>query len=345
LKSFARAAAKRYSGSFADPLHPGADLPRVKDWEIWNEENLPWYLAAPHPIDEYRALLNAGYSAIKTVHSDNTIVMGGLAPVSFLPPRSVSPLKFAAELMCLRRVGTKFVRGASCPTRARFDIFADHPYSLASTPTKHAYRYDDVLVGDMGKIAAIVRAADTLRTILPDTGHKVWVTEFGWFTNPPNKAVGDSPATAARYVAYSMYEMWRAGVSLVSWFTLQDYPPADYDQPTITPGGGLETNSGRAKPMMSAFGFPMIAAVARHRGFVWGRAPEMRSVRVVVQRSVDHRWVRLATVRTASDGVFLVEFSAKDNGLHRAAVVRGPVSLAYNSTPIPPKRIHLTSSA
>jgi hypothetical protein len=344
FKAFARAAAERYSGGFADPLHPGGHLPRVKNWEIWNEENLPWYLAAPHLIDEYRALLNAGYTAITGIHSDNTIVMGGLAPVSFLAPLSVSPLKFAAELMCLRRVGTRFVRAGGCAQRARFDVFAIHPYSLAATPTKHAYRYDDVLVGDMSKITTVVHAADTLHTITPQVRHRIWVTEYGWYTNPPNGVVGDSQPTAARYVAYSMYEMWRAGVSLVSWYTLQDYPAADNNQTTVTPGAGLETSSGRPKLMLQAFAFPVVAAVTAGRGFVWGRAPVTHAVRVVVQRSVNHRWVRLVTVRTGADGVFRVRFSATGVGRYRAAVSGGPVSLTYNSSPIPPKRTHLFST-
>jgi hypothetical protein len=344
FKAFARAAAERYDGSFADPLHPGAHLPRVRQWEIWNEENLPWYLAAPHLIDEYRDLLNAGYSAITGVHSDNTIVMGGLAPVSFLPPRSVSPLKFAAELMCLRRVGVQFVRARGCTQRAQFDVFAHHPYSLAATPTKHAYRYDDVLVADMQKIANLVHAADRLHTVLPNIRHKLWVTEFGWYTNPPNTVVGDSQTTAARYVDYSMYEMWRAGVSLVIWYTLEDYPAKYNNGTTVTPGAGLETARGKPKLMMQAFGFPVIAAVSGGHGLVWGRAPETRRVGVVIQRLSHHRWVRVTTVRTGSDGVFQATFAAGSNATYRAAVDGGPVSLGYDSRAIPPQRTHLFST-
>lgn len=161
--AFAGAAATRYSGTFADAS--GVRLPRVSHWEIWNEENLPWYLAAPNVVAEYRALVNAAYDAITAVHANNLIVMGGLAPTAFLP-RSIAPLRFAAELLCLRRAGTAFHRIPGCQ-RARFDVFAHHPYSLAATPTKHAYRYDDVLVGDMAKIVTLVQSADRLRTILP----------------------------------------------------------------------------------------------------------------------------------------------------------------------------------
>lgn len=338
FQAFAHAAAVRYSGHFPDPLHPGAYLPRVEAWEIWNEPNLPYYLAAPDLVGEYRALLNAGYGAIKAVNSSDVVATGGLAPVSFLPPRSVSPLKFAAELFCLRRVGTTFVRGGSCPVRARFDVFAHHPYTLAATPTKPAYNYDDVLVGDMGKLSRLLRTADRLHTIAPAIEHQLWVTEWAWVSNPPNKVVGDSPATAARYVAYSMYEMWRSGVQLIIWQELQDVPNDS------TSGRGLYTRSGHPKLMLRAFAFPVVAGVSGGRGFAWGRAPVSRRVGIVVQRATGHGWKTVAKTLTASDGVFYVRFRARGNGRYRAQIARGATSLVYDSTPIPPRRTHLFSS-
>ncbi len=339
--AFAHAAALRYSGRFPDPLHRGAHLPRVKYWEIWNEENLPLDLTAPNVVAEYRDLLGAAYDSIKAVHPDSLIATGGLAPVSYLAPLSISPLKFAAELLCLRRVGTSFRRSGPCPHPARFDIFAMHPYTVAATPTKHAYRYDDVLVGDMGKIASVVRAADKLHTVAPRTRHQIWVTEWGWFTNPPNKTIGDSYSRAGRYVAYAMYEMWHSGVSLVVWLNVADQPSSTASNAFFFNGGGLYAYSGRAKPSLHAFAFPLVAGVSGGRGFAWGRAPVSRRVRVVVERAAGRGWKQVARALTGSDGVFEVHFGAQANGVYRARVVHGDVSLAYNSAPIPGKRTHL----
>ncbi len=44
----------------------------------------------------------------------------------------------------------------------------------------------------MGKVSAVVRAADRLRTVGGAGHHGIWVTEWGWFTNPPNRCVGDA---------------------------------------------------------------------------------------------------------------------------------------------------------
>ena len=46
---FARALAKRYSGSYRDPERPGATLPRVRTYLPWNEPNLTTYLAPSGP--------------------------------------------------------------------------------------------------------------------------------------------------------------------------------------------------------------------------------------------------------------------------------------------------------
>ena len=185
----------------------------------------------------------------------------------------------------------------------------------------------------MGKIARLVHTADRLHTDAPAIRHSIWVTEWGWFTNPPNTQVGDSPAVAARYVAYSMYEMWKNGVSTVIWQTVRDLPVND------PIGGGLYTSTGQPKLTLQAFAFPVIASVTHGRGLVWGRVPVSHRVRVSIQHAVGHRWRRLATTTSGRDGVFSIRIRAKHNGVYRAQADH-LISLPYNSRPIPPKRTH-----
>lgn len=332
---FVKAAAIRYGGSFPDPLYSGKTLPRVSYWEMWNEENLPVYLEGSDLVDEYRALLDAGYSAVKAVHPDNVVVLGGLAPVSYIPPISMTPLQFAAQLMCLHRVRTSYRANASCPQRAEFDVFAIHPYSPADSPTKHAYVYDNVLVGDMGKVATLVKAADRLHTVSPSIHHQLWVTEFAWYTNPPDAQFGDPPAAAARYVAYSMYEIWHSGVDLVIWDTVRDFAGE------AGVGDGLYDISGAPKTDLWAYAFPFIASVHHRSGFVWGRVPVSKRIKVRVERRYGRRWRVVATARTARDGIFVAHFRARGNGLYRAVPASHlQPSLTYNSRPIPPARLH-----
>ncbi len=329
---FAQAAATRYNGQFPDPLHPGQLLPRVKYFEIWNEENIPLFLAAPDLYAAYKALIGAAYPAIKSVDSSDQVVMGGLAPLGY--SGGPDPLKFAAEMMCLRRVGTRFVRLSGC-TPAPFDIFAEHPYSLGVSPTETVPKqvYDDVRVGDVYKVRNLLNAAARLRT-LGSRRPPFWVTEWGWATNPPDRKEGNPFKLAARYVAYSMYEMFKQGTSVIIWQEIHD------GTANGLPGSGLETKTGQRKPSMQAFTFPFIASVTGTRGFGWGRAPESRPVKVTVQHQTRRGWTTVAHAKTGSDGVFTVHFSATGNGTYRALVSHGPKSQGYNSAPIPPGASH-----
>jgi hypothetical protein len=317
--AFINALAARYSGGFAG-------LPRVKYWEAWDEPNLPYWFSAPDPVSAYRALLNRAYAVLKAVHKDNLVFLGGVAPVK-PNPQSFTPLDFTASVLCLRRVGTQFRADRSCHQRTNFDVLGIHSYTLGATPTKRAAIPGDVFPADMGEVQNLVRAEGRLH----GGNHQIWVTEFVWFTNPPNPRFGDSDATAARYVAYSMYEMWKSGVSAVFWQSVVDLPASSSDT-----GRGLYYAPDQPKLVLQAFSFPVIASVGHGHGFVWGRAPVSRRVRVVVQHAIGGRWRTVASTRSGSDGVFLVGFGARGNGLYRAKVVRGPTSLAYNSRPIPP---------
>ncbi len=329
---FAQAAATRYSGHFPDPSNPTQFLPRVRYFEIWNEENIPLFLAGPNLYATYRALIGAAYPAIKSVDPSDQVVMGGLAPLGY--SGGPDPLKFAAEMMCLRRVGTKFVRLGGC-TAAPFDIFAEHPYSLGVAPTETVPKqvYDDVRVGDVYKIRNLLNAAARLHT-LGSRRPPFWVTEWGWATNPPDSKEGNSFKLAARYVAYSMYEMVKQGASVIVWQEIHD------ETANGLPGSGLETKSGKRKPSMQAFTFPFIASVSGRRGFGWGRVPESGPVKVRVQRQTRGGWTTVARVTTGSDGVFTARFSASGNATYRALVSHGPRSLAYYSAPIPPGASH-----
>jgi hypothetical protein len=153
-------------------------------------------------------------------------------------------------------------------------------------------------------------------------------------TDPPDSKVGDSFSTAARYVAYSLYEMWRAGGSLVVWQGIHDGSPGELG------GAGLETKSGRPKPSLRAFGFPFIASGTGRRGFAWGRVPVSNPVSVAVQRSTGHGWRTVAHTRTGGDGVFLVSFAARGNATFRAQAGTA-TSLPYFSARIPARRTHL----
>jgi hypothetical protein len=339
--TFMQAFAERYSGQFPDPLNPGSTLPRVQYWEIWNEENLPGNLAAPDLVSEYRSLLNAGYFAVKTVNPTNVVIVGGLSPVSPNPPRSMSPLTFAAALMCVGGERGRYRAPLPCPVKAAFDAFGFHPYTLGATPTVPSPNPDDMYISDIGRLISLLALADRHHLTLPAKEHqRVWVTEWSLFTDPPLPAFGVADRIAARYVDYSMYLLWHFKIPVVVWFVIQDPPGASTLTLQFIPGGGLYWPSGRQKLMGRAFQFPMFASVGRRRAHYWGRVPLRGPVRVVVQRAVPGGWRVIARTRTRPDGVFSIWARPHGQALYRAYVPGGPVSIAYNSRPIPAEATH-----
>jgi hypothetical protein len=131
LGEFATAVARRYDGSFPDPLEPVRALPRVRLLEAWNEPNLARYLE-PQWVAEggrwrafspllYRQLLNAFYAAVKAVEPSDTVIATGVAPNG--EPAGVgrmTPVRFLRGMLCLEGGTGKGTVGAakSGPPRA-----------------------------------------------------------------------------------------------------------------------------------------------------------------------------------------------------------------------------------
>jgi hypothetical protein len=134
--------------------------------------------------------------------------------------------------------------------------------------------------------------------------------------------------------------MWHSGVSLVIWLFARDPSLDVQNSPELILGGGLYTSSGQPKLTLRAFAFPVVASVIAGRGFVWGRAPVTGRTQLTVQRAAGRRWITIASIRTGPDGVFYLPLRARGNGLYRARLPNGDLSLAYDSRPIAPRQIH-----
>lgn len=325
LASFATAAARRYGGGFQG-------LPRVRYWQVWNEPNLTLYLSPqyvrgkPVAAQVYRAMVNGFADSVHAVHADNQVVAGGLSPSTSRIPNSQTyaqgPLAFMRELLCLSA-------GAhprpTCSTRVKFDIFSVHPYTTGG-PTEHAKLADDVFLGDLPKVAALLRAGVRNGQIQSRGPVRFWVTEFSWDSNPPDP-LGVPIGLEARWIPEAMYQMWRSGVSLITWFRLTD------DQLKISPyQSGLyynHSNDNRVrmandspKPTLASFFFPFVAYAENGRLLVWGRTPWGQPERVLVERTTGSGWRPVGILTTSRFGVFTKTFPiAGTTGSVRARVV------------------------
>jgi hypothetical protein len=339
LAAFATAAATRYGGSFAA-------LPRVSRWQVWNEPNLTPFLAPqflgqdPFAPGWYRGMVNQVAGAVKTVHAGNLVIAGGTAPFFDNTAEVVEvdpawgPLSFMREVLCLTRQLTR-----KCTNVMRFDVWAHHPYSSGG-PTRKAVNADDASLGDLDKLNSVLDAAWADGRIVGPARPGLWVTEFSWDSSPPDP-LGVPYPLLTRWTAEALYQMWRNGVTLMTWFLVRDepYPAGKYQAGLYF--RGATTALDQPKPHLRALRFPFVAYL-RHDGIdVWGRTPGGRQAAVLVQQEVEGEWVDLGTLAGDSFGVVQGRLAGNPVGLVRGRTVdRNEESAPFSLRPEPDRTFH-----
>lgn len=304
---YAVALSRRYSGTFPDPNEPGVNLPRVQGFQLWNEPNLSTYLSpqwrrgrafAP---GHYRRMLRSFYSAIKSVRPSALVVTAGTAPFGDLGRRGqrMMPLRFVRELLCVRSRRRRLER-LRCPTPARFDVLAHHPYSVGS-PRRKALNADDVSIPDMRKLAGVLRFAERSNRALPRKRHRLWVTEVSYDSKPPDPD-GLPAAQHARYLQEALYLLWRQSVDTIFWFQVRDQAPdPSY---AATNQSGVFLRDGTAKPAAVAFRFPFVVERMSQRSLrAWGRSPKAGVV--TIERLRSGTWQTVRSLEVGRHGIFL----------------------------------------
>ena len=314
---FALAAARRYSGHFEG-------LPRVRFWQAWNEPNKVGgpALKASQP-DWYREMVESFAAAVHRVHADNAVVAGGLAP--FGKSTVVAPLDFMRRLLCM---STGDVPKPTCSQATPFEIWSTHPYTSGG-PTHSASRPDDVSLGNLPEMKALLDAAVRAHHVRSRAAVRFWVTEFSWDSSPPDPK-GVPIKLHARWVSEALYRMWAAGVSLCVWFRLDDDPlrTSPYQSGLYFHGSSLRTE--RPKLSLRAFRFPFVALPQGGRVLVWGRTPGGRPGTVVVEQRSAGGWRRVVSLATDRNGILTGVVTARGGGDFRARVpAQGASSLPF----------------
>jgi hypothetical protein len=245
LRAFAVAAATRYSGKYAGP--DGKVLPRVSSWVAWNEPNNPVFMRPQYvrsgstwviqSARDYARICNAIVAGIHSAKGGK-VACGVTAPRGNNNPNSgrasVSPVAF---LQALKKAGAK-----------GFDAYAHHPYYGSPTETPSTKPPQ----GARGQAPTAVTFAnfEVLTKVLTKLygNMRVWVTEYGYQTNPPDKFFGVTYANQARYLTQAV-ALARAHprIDMFLWFLLED---------EVRPEGwqsGLMTSGGAKKPSFPAF--------------------------------------------------------------------------------------------
>ena len=312
--AFMLAAARRYSGKVEG-------LPRVRYWQVWNEPNVSEHLSPqysnglPTSPGLYRQMVNAVADAVHGVDGDNVVIAGGTSPFAQgnagTDPRHghvvISPLQFMRELLCMSKGRQP---QPTCRNQIRFDVWSHHPYTHGG-PWNHADYPDNVSAGDLPKMKSLLDAAVKAGHIRSSAGVGFWVTEFSW---DPGK--GGPPETLeGQWISEAMYEMWRTGISLVTWFLLRD---GDVFQSGLYKPGKTIADDRPRKAMLASFRFPFVGHVVGGKINVWGRTPWAKPGKVVVEESTTTGWQRLGIVTTNKFGMFERMFGSPRGKLVRA---------------------------
>src|SRR5918999_136399 len=221
LRLFAHAAAKRYSGASRVQEFESERkrrLPAIRHWLAWNEPNNPVFLKPqwkmvkrkwrPQSAFNYAKICSAIWSGVHSTRIRGEKVGCGVtgprgndAPRSSRP--STSPLVF---ITWLRRAGLK-----------RFDAYAHHPYSTrrSERPTTAPKAKKEVTLGN---IRTLIKRVDKL------FGPKrLWITEYGHQTRPPDRFFGVRYATQARFVHQAIAAARKTRrVDMFVWFLIRD---------------------------------------------------------------------------------------------------------------------------
>jgi hypothetical protein len=327
LGDFATALATHY-----DNPTPGAPTAHV--FQVWNEPNLSLDLS---PVDarSYRAMVNAVADSVHAVDPTNLVVAGGLDPFGHKKTKhqewySLRPLAYMRSLLCVSKGSHPH---ATCDQPIHFDVWSHHPYTYGG-PFGRAKLRDDVELGDLPKMRAVLKAGVRLHHIVSSQPVKFWVTEFGWDTNPPRKRAA-SLGLAARWTAESLHQMWLSGVSLVTWFLLDDYPSPSTFKSGLFFYSSSPANA-RPKPVRTAFRFPFVAYLHRSTVSVWGRVATSDKELVTVQRrhGKNGPWRTVAHVRSNGNGIFkaTLKLTASKKDWLRAIATGSGKSLAFSLT-------------
>jgi hypothetical protein len=247
LRLFAHAAAKRYSGTYRvkeGENEPPRALPAVRHWLAWNEPNNPVFLKPqwkmvkrkwrPQSAFDYAKICSAVWTGVHSTRlRGEKVACGATGPRGNDAPRSsrpsTSPLVF---MTWLRRAGLK-----------RFDAYAHHPYysNRSERPTTVPRSKKAVTLGNIG---VLIKQLNRLY----GRSKRLWITEYGYQTRPPDRLFGVRYSSQAKYVhqAFAIARKTRR-IDMLVWFLVRD------EQRLSGWQSGVVSVRGKRKPAFRAF--------------------------------------------------------------------------------------------
>ncbi|HEX2105260.1 MAG TPA: hypothetical protein VHF51_16530 [Solirubrobacteraceae bacterium] len=308
---FARAVALRFGAA-------------VDRYVLWNEPNLPLWLqpqftcrgrrCTPYAPHLYRSLVRAAAPAIHAADSDARVLIGALAPSGHNPRTRnaiMRPLTFLRALGCVDRRARR-VRSGRCRgfRPAAAEGIAYHPHGVRRAPDVPARQPDDAGLADLPRLErlvdAIQRRGGVRNTLRRTRRFDLFLTEYGYQTNPPDRVAGVRPALQARWLQQGTYLAWRdPRVRSLTQYVWRDEPVGFNGARWQS---GLLFGDERPKPALRSFPQPFWAdrTLARRATRLWGQVRPGGAHEVRVQRRAPGSagWTTIRRLRTNGRGIF-----------------------------------------
>jgi hypothetical protein len=231
-------------GAFA--YAAGTRYPWIRQWTIWNEPNSSVFLRPTAATVYVSKLLNPGYAALHAAIPGVAVAGGVTAPRA--GASGVSPVPWIRSMAA---------------DHAKLDAYAHHPYPgrpQSETPWgPKCVNCQTITMADLERLE---------REVTKAFGSKpIWLTEYGYQTNPPDIYLGVTPQQQATYYANAALRVYRApAVEMLIYFMVRDdHAPAGWQS-------GVFKTDGQVKPSYAAFQLPILQ-ISRHGGHVglWGQ--------------------------------------------------------------------------
>jgi hypothetical protein len=203
-----------------------------------------------------------------------------------------------------------WVRGMKA-AHAKLDAYAHNPYPLSPNETPLAGGCDHCTTLTMATLPRLITDVDNAfgKTT------RIWLTEYGYHTNPPDKLLGVSPIKQALYMSEASMRAYLAPrVDMLISYLVKDEPEIDRWQ------SGMLTVRGVQKPYYQAFQLPLsVEQRTKSTITLWGQIrPGSGSQQYVLEALRGSNWLRVGSVqRTSPRGFFKRTVAANPAVLYR----------------------------
>ncbi|MDP2711061.1 MAG: hypothetical protein Q8O56_07565 [Solirubrobacteraceae bacterium] len=347
------------TGAAAGPSEP---LPSVDRFILWNEPNhqgllLPQWKAdgtTPASPGVYRAMVRAGYAAVKAVRRNATVLIGNTSSTGGARGRGpVAPLEFLRELACVDALmQPRTTDDCAGFTTLPGDGWAHHPYSQNERPervSKPKTEPGDLRIADTPVLAKTLDALVRMGRLAP-ANRDIHLTEFGYET----KGIPGRPRVDERQQARWM--TWAEQIAdsvprvrAFAQFLLRDQPPAPerVSQSAARPFGeystGLLNIDGSDKVISKSFLAGLFVQLQpKGQVLVYGRLRLGAGPKVIVlqRRTKGRAWTTIERMRIDGRHAFQRTLKHRPGTVYRLTypTAAGPRTTSMPLAPVPAYR-------